>query len=293
MNIKKTITIGANTNHPLVLKRFGYGTMQLTGEFVWGEPKNKPEALQILKAAVSNGINFLDTADFYGEDVTNRLIAESLFPYSNDLVICTKVGTTRMKDKSWRIFDKPQNLRKSIENNLKTLKVEQLKLVHLRHTIGTDTPLDESLGAMFEMQKEGKILHVGLSCVSPEELNKALTMGNIVSVENAFSHGQRTTFKFYNNEIRGMQEVMDICSKKEIPMIPFWSLQNSLPKNENKISVIAKKYGVTSAQINLTWLLHYNNLILPIPGTSKLKHFEENIKALDISLTEEDIKFLG
>ena len=215
MNIKKTITIGANTNHPLLLKRFGYETMQLTGEFVWGEPKNKPEALQILKAAASNGINFLDTADFYGEDVTNRLIAESLFPYSNDLVICTKVGTTRMKDKSWRIFDKPQNLKKSIENNLKTLKVEQLKLVHFRYTIGTDTPLDESLGAMFEMQKEGKILHIGLSCVSAEELNKALTMGNIVSVENAFGHGQRTTFKFYNNEIRGMQEVMDICSEKK------------------------------------------------------------------------------
>ncbi|GHN02132.1 oxidoreductase [Cytophagales bacterium WSM2-2] len=292
MNIKKTITIAANTNHPLVLKRFGYGTMQLTGESVWGEPKNRPEALQILKAAVSNGVNFLDTADFYGEDVTNRLIAESLFPYSNELVICTKVGTTRTKDKSWKIFDKPQNLRASIENNLRTLKVEQLKLVHLRYTTGTDTPLDESLGAMFEMQKEGKILHVGLSCVSAEELNKALTMGDIASVENAFGYGQRTTFKFYNNEIRGMQEVMDICTEKEIPMIPFWSLQSSLPKNENKISVIAKKYGVTPAQIHLAWLLHYNDLILPIPGTSKLKHLEENIKALEISISEEDMTFL-
>jgi pyridoxine 4-dehydrogenase len=293
MNIKKTITIGANTDHPLVIKRFGYGTMQLTGKFVWGEPENRAEALQILKTAMSNGINFLDTADFYGQDITNRLIVEALYPYPDDIVICTKVGTTRMADKSWKIFDKPQNLRTSVENNLKTLKVEQLKLVHLRYTVGTNTPLEESLGAMFEMQKEGKILHIGVSCVSPKELNKALTMGNIASVENAFGYGQRTTFKFYNTEIRGMQEVMEICLKNKIPMIPFWSLQNSLPKNESKILTIAKKYSITPAQVNLAWLLHYNDLILPIPGTSKLKHFKENIEAINVSLTEDDMKFLG
>lgn len=292
MNIKKTITIGSNTNHPLTIKRFGYGTMQLTGEYVWGEPKNRPEALRILKSAVDNEINFLDTADFYGDDVTNRLIAESLLPYPDNLVICSKVGTTRMTDKSWRIFDKPQNLRTSVENNLRTLRTEQLKLVHLRYTPGTNTPLEESLGAMFEMQKEGKILHVGLSCVNPEELIKAMTMGNIASVENAFGHGQRTTFKFHNNEIRGMQEVMDICIKNEIPMIPFWSLQSSLSRNETRISSIARKYDLTPAQVNLAWLLHYNDLILPIPGTSKLKHFKENINALGISLTEEDMKVL-
>lgn len=293
MGTKKKITIGSGTKHPLTLNRFGYGTMQLTGESVWGEPKNRSEALQILKSAVNNGINFLDTADFYGEGVTNRLITESLHPYPNDLVICTKVGTTRNPDKSWRIFDKPENLRASVESNLKTLKVEQLKLVHLRYTVGTDTPLAESLGTMFEMQKDGRILHIGLSCVSPEELSKGLKMGNIASVENAFGYEQRTTFKFHNNEIRGMQEVMDICIKNEIPMIPFWSLQNSLQKSGNKISVIAKKYNATPAQINLTWLLHYNELLLPIPGTSKLKHFEENIKAFGISLTEDDMKFLG
>ncbi len=293
MNIKRAITIGANTNHPLTFNRFGYGTMRLTGEFIWGEPKNRPEALQILKTALSNGINFLDTADFYGEDVTNRLIAEALYPYPNDLVICTKVGTARKADKSWTIFNKPENLRASIDNNLKTLKIEQIQLAHLRVMADTDTPLEESLSAMFEMQKEGKILHVGLSNVNPEELNKALAMGSIASVENAFGYGQRTTFHLHNQEYRGMQEVMDICIKNEIPMIPFWSLQNSLPKNENKISVIAEKYNATPAQINLAWLLHYNDLILPIPGTSKLKHFEENIKAFDISLTEEDIKFLG
>jgi pyridoxine 4-dehydrogenase len=293
MNIKKTITIGEKTNHPLTIKRFGYGTMRLTGDFVWGEPENRSEALQILKKAVDNGINFLDTADYYGEDVTNRLIAEALYPYPNNLLICTKVGTERKPDKSWRAYNTPAQLKASVENNLKTLKIEQLQLVHFRVMPGSDTAFEESLGAMFEMQKEGKILHLGVSNVNPVELKKALTMGNIASVENAFGYGQRTTFKLHGHENRGMHEVIDLCIKNEIPMIPFWSLQNSLPKDDNKILVIAKKYNATPAQINLAWLLHYNDLILPIPGTSKLKHFEENIKALDIALADEDMKFLG
>ena len=293
MTIKKTITIGANTNRPLVVNRFGYGTMRLTGEGIWGEPANRPEALQILKKALDSGINFLDTADYYGEDVTNRLIAEALHPYRKDLVICTKVGATRKPDKSWVTFNKPENLRTSIEKNLKTLKLEQVQLVHFRVMPHSDTPLEDSLGAMFDMQKEGKILHVGISNVNPKELETALSLGNIASVENAFGYGQRTTFKQYGSETRGMQEVMDSCIKNGIPMVPFWSLQNSLPKNDDKIAVIAKKYNATLAQVNLAWLLHYNYLLLPIPGTSKLKHFEENIKAIDIPLTEEDMDYLG
>ncbi|MFT3749097.1 MAG: aldo/keto reductase [Agriterribacter sp.] len=293
MSTRKTITIGAKTKKPLTVNRFGYGTMRLTGEHVWGEPENRLEALQILKASADNEINFLDTADYYGQDVTNRLIAEALFPYKKDLVICTKVGADRGADKSWRVYDKPENLRASIDNNLKTLKIEQIQLVHFRIMPGTNTPFEESLNAMFEMQKEGKILHIGLSNVNAEELNKALAIGNIASVENSFGYEQRTSYTLFNQEVRGLQEVMDICIKNEIPMIPFFSLQSSLPKSENKIAVIAEKYNATPAQINLAWLLHYHDLILPIPGTSKLKHFEENIKALDISLTDEDMKFLG
>lgn len=293
MNIKRTITIGAKTDHPLTINRFGYGTMRLTGDSVWGEPKNRPEALQILKTAINNGINFLDTADFYGEDVTNRLIAEALHPSPKELVICTKVGTDRGADKSWRNYDKPANLRASIENNLRTLKLDQIPLVHLRLMPDSDTLFEESLKAMFEMQKEGKILHLGLSNVSTEELSKALNMGNIASVENAFGYKQRTSFTLYNQEYRGMQEVMNLCTKNEITMIPFWSLQNSLSKNDNKISVVAEKYKATPSQINLAWLLHFNDLLLPIPGTSQLNHFEENIKAFDISLTDEDMNFLG
>ena len=293
MEIKKTITIGATTKYPLTILRLGYGTMQLTGDYVWGEPKNRREALQILKSAIANGIKFLDTADYYGEDVTNRLIFEALFPYPDDLVVCTKVGVTRKPDKSWRTFDKPENLRKSIDKNLKTLKREQIQLVHFRVMPGTATPLEESLDALFAIQREGKILHVGVSNVSAEELEKAMTIGRIASVENAFGYGQRTSFKKYNSDYRGMQEVMSICEKNGIPMIPFWSLQNSFHKNDDKISVLANKYHATPAQINLAWLLHYNQLLLPIPGTSKLEHFEENIRAVDISLKAEDMKWLG
>ncbi|MBS1600694.1 MAG: aldo/keto reductase [Bacteroidetes bacterium] len=291
--INNTITIGAKTKYPLTVNRFGYGTMRLTGDFIWGEPKNRPEALQILRTALDNGINFLDTADYYGEDITNRLIAEALYPYQKDLVICTKAGATRRPDKSWIAFNSPENLRTSIENNLRTLKIEQIQLVHFRVMPGSRTPFEKSLDAMFEMQKEGKILHVGVSCVSPAELNKALAIGNIASVENAFSYGQRTTFTFHGSENRGMQEVMEICIKNKIPMIPYWSLQNALSKKEDKISIIAQKYNATPAQINLAWLLHVSDLILPIPGTSKLKHLEENLKARDISLSEEDMKFLA
>lgn len=296
MSIKKTVVIGAKTQNPLTVKRFGYGTMRLTGEHIWGEPENRDEALQILKSTTENGIQFLDTADFYGEDVTNRLIAEALYPYKEDLVICTKVGANRGADKSWGVYDKPENLRASIENNLKTLKIEQIQLVHFRVMPKTNTPFEESLNTMFEMQKEGKILHVGLSNVNKEELNKALTMGNIASVENAFGYEKRISFSAYGEEVRGLQEIMNICTENEIPMIPFFSLQSSLPNHENKITKIAKiakKYNATPAQINLAWLLHYNNLILPIPGTSKLKHFEENIKAFDIKLSEDDMEFLG
>jgi len=293
MSVSKTITIGASTTHPLTVHRLGYGTMRLTGDFIYGEPANRPEALQILKETVTSGINFLDTADYYGEDVTNRLIAEALYPYPGDLVICTKVGATRKPDKGWYAFNKPSELRRSIERNLATLKTDQIQLVHFRIMPHSDTPLEDSLEAMFNMQKEGKILHVGISNVNPGELKKALSMGKIASVENAFGYSGRTTFRQHNNETRGMQEVMDICIGNRIPMIPFFSLLNSLPKHDEKIAAIGGKYGATPAQINLAWLLHYNELLLPIPGTSRLKHFAENIRAIDIMLTAEDMEYLG
>ena len=291
--ITQEITIAEKSNHPLKVKRFGYGTMRLTGQGIWGEPANRPEALQILKQCIKSGINFIDTADYYGEDVTNRLIAEALYPYPEDLVICTKVGGARKPDKSWISFNRPENLRTSIENNLRTLKREQISLVHFRIIAEGGVPFKESMDAMFEMQKEGKILHVGVSNVNPDELKVAMAMGNIATVENMYGHAQRISKEFaHGGENRGGEEVLAICEENKIPLIPYFSLFQSMPQKDERISTIAKKYNATDAQINLAWLLHRSPWILPIPGTSSLKHFEENLKATEIKLSDEDMKFL-
>ena len=288
-----TITIAPNSAQPLTVSRLGYGTMRLTGPDIWGEPADRPQALAILKKAVEAGVNFLDTADYYGEDITNRLIVEALYPYPADLIVCTKVGATRRPDKSWVPFNTPENLRISIDNNLRTLKREQIQLVHLRLMGHGAVPLEEQLGAMFEMQRAGKILHVGLSNVTRDELEAGLKLGNIATVENMYGYGQRTTVVLPYGTNPGGEEVLDLCEQHGIPLIPFFSLVNSLPKADNKITEIARKYGATEAQINLAWLLHKSPWLLPIPGTSSLAHFEENMKAADIKLSVEDMAYLG
>jgi pyridoxine 4-dehydrogenase len=291
MSNPKTITIAANSNNPLTVNRLGYGTMRLTGPEIYGEPKNRPEALQILKKAVESGVNFIDTADYYGEDVTNRLIAEALYPYPKDLVICTKVGGARKPDKSWIPFNKPENLRTSIENNLRTLKIDQVTLVHFR-AMGGAVNFEESIEAMFLMQQEGKILHMGVSNVTRKELETAMKMGEIATVENMYGHAQRTTHKAGHMESNGGEEVLDICEKNEIPLVPYFSLFLSMPKKDTRIAEIAKKYGVNEIQANIAWLLHKSPWILPIPGTSSLIHFQENMLAANMELTEEDMQFL-
>ena len=292
MNNPKTITIAANSKSPLTVNRLGYGTMRLTGPEIYGEPQNRPEALQILKKAVESGVNFIDTADYYGEDVTNRLIAEALYPYPKDLVICTKVGATRKPDKSWVPFYKPENLRTSIENNLRTLKIDQVTLVHFR-TMGAATNMEQSMETMFQMQREGKILHVGVGNVTREQLETAMKMGEIATVENMYGHAQRTTHKAGHLESNGGEEVLDICEKNGIPLVPYFSLFLSMPKKDMRIAEIAKKYGVNEIQANIAWLLHRSPWILPIPGTSSLAHFQENMLAANIKLTKEDMQFLG
>ncbi|MHB8259133.1 MAG: aldo/keto reductase [Bacteroidia bacterium] len=292
MKTSNTIIIAGKSNKPLKVNRLGYGTMRLTGEGIYGEPTNRPEALQILKQSAISGINFLDTADYYGEDVTNRLISEALYPYASDLIICSKVGGARKPDKSWIPFSRPENLRTSIDNNLRTLKLEQMSLVHFR-VIANEVPFKESMDAMFALQKEGKILHIGVSNVNRDELQTAMAMGKIATVENMYGHGQRTTSKTPHGENRGGEEVLDICEKNEIPLIPYFSLFQSMPKKDSRIAIIARKYNATEAQINIAWLLHRSPWILPIPGTSSLKHFEENIKSTEIVLTQDDMDFLN
>jgi aryl-alcohol dehydrogenase-like predicted oxidoreductase len=291
MNIPKTITIAATSKAPLTVNRLGYGTMRLTGPDIYGEPHNRPEALQILKKAIESGVNFIDTADYYGEDVTNRLIAEALYPYPKDLVICTKVGGARKPDKSWIPFNKPAELRTSIENNLRTLKIDQVTLVHFR-AMGGAMNFQQSMEAMFEMQEEGKILHVGVSNVTREDLETAMKMGEIATVENMYGHAQRTTHQAGHMTSNGGGEVLDICETNGIPLVPYFSLVLSMPKRDPRLAEIAKKYSVSEVQANIAWLLHKSPWILPIPGTSSLKHFQENMLAADINLTEEDMHFL-
>jgi aryl-alcohol dehydrogenase-like predicted oxidoreductase len=286
------IIIAGKSSRPLKVNRLGYGTMRLTGEGIYGEPPNRQEALQILKKAIDSGVNFLDTADYYGDDVTNRLIVEALHPYPKDLVICTKVGATRKPDKSWVTYNSPENLRSSIDNNLRTLKLEQISLVHFRVMPGHGVPFEESIVAMYELQKEGKILHVGVSNVTPEELQSALKLGKVATVENMFGHGQRITSKTPHGENRGGEEVLEICEQHGIPLIPYFSLLNSIHIKDIRIAEIAKKHNASEAQINIAWLLHLSPWILPIPGTSSLKHFEENLKSAEIKLTKEDMEFL-
>jgi pyridoxine 4-dehydrogenase len=292
MNISQTITIAAKTKTPLTVNRLGYGTMRLTGPGIYGEPPNRPEALQILKKAIEVGVNFIDTADYYGEDVTNRLIAEALYPYPEDLVICTKVGGARKPDKSWIPFNKPHELRHSIENNLRTLKIHQVTLVHFR-AMGGAMNFHQSMETMFEMQREGKILHVGVSNVTREELQTAMQMGKIATVENMYGHAQRTTHGEGHFISNGGEELLDICEANGIPLVPYFSLFLSMPKKDERIAEIARKYGINEVQANIAWLLHKSPWILPIPGTSSLKHFEENMLAADIRLTEEDMQFLS
>jgi aryl-alcohol dehydrogenase-like predicted oxidoreductase len=289
----RTITIASGSEQSLIVNRLGYGTMRLTGEGIYGEPPRRDEALQILKHVVSNGVNFLDTADYYGEDVTNRLIKEALYPYTNDLVICTKVGASRKPDKSWIPFNKPEELRIAIDNNLRTLQIEQVQLVHFRVLPGSNVPFKESMDAMFSMQQEGKILHVGVSNVNREELETAMQMGNITTVENMYGHGQRTTHKSPYGENRGGEEILDICEANNIPLIPYFSLVNSLSKKDNRIETIAEKYNVSAAQVNIAWLLHRSPWILPIPGTSSLVHCKENLAAASIQLSKADMEFLN
>ncbi len=292
MTVNETITIAANSQYPLRVNRLGYGTMRLTGEGIYGEPPNRPEALQLLQQAVERGIQFFDTADYYGEDVTNRLIAEALYPYPAGIVICTKVGATRKPDKSWVVYNSPENIRQSIENNLRTLRLEQLPLVHFRVMPGAGVPFTESMETMFQLQQEGKILHAGVSNVSRAELETALQLGTIATVENMYGHAQRTTLLSAYGENRGGEEVLDLCEQHGIPLIPYFSLVNALPGKDSRIAAIAEKYKAPVAQIHIAWLLHRSPWLLPIPGTSSLGHFNENVQACGIRLTEADMLFL-
>ncbi|MBD1394083.1 aldo/keto reductase [Mucilaginibacter glaciei] len=288
----KEIIIGANTANPLTARKPGYGTMRLTGEGFFGEPKDRDGAIALLRKAVEMGVNFFDTADFYGPGVTNRLLAEALYPYPADIIIATKVGAKRGTDKSWLPYGKPDELRLSVENNLLELKMEQLALVHYGKAGGSLHEYEEGLETLLALQKEGKILHIGLSNATVEQFNTAIKAGKVASVENMYSYTQRITDPDSPYGFQG-GELLPLCEENQIPFIPFFSLQTSLPNEQNKMKDLAETRGVTIAQLNIAWLLHRSAWILPIPGTTSMQHLEENINAADISLSEDELTFLG
>lgn len=288
-----TITIGSTTENPLTVNRIGYGTMRLPGALVWGEPVDRTNALNVLRIAVDSGVQFIDTAGYYGPGVTNRLIVEALYPYNRDLVICTKVGATRAADKSWPSYTRPENLRQSIDEDLHSLKVEQLQIVHFRMSAyHNPVPFAESMETMFELQKEGKILHLGLSNITRAELEYGLSKGKIATVQNQYSASSRITYRNTYSEYRGGDEVLDLCEAESIVFTPFFTLITSLAAESTIIDHIAAKYAISKAQVNIAWLLHKSPWILPIPGTSSLAHLHENLKSAEIKFSAEDWKLL-
>ena len=291
MMTNRVITIGAGTPSPLTARLPGYGTMRLTGEDFWGEPRDRPGAIALLRRAVELGVNFFDTADFYGPGVTNRLLAEALHPYPADLILATKVGGTRGADKSWQPYSQPEEIRRSVENNLKELKLDQLPLVHLGKAAHTPGTYEAAFETMLALQQEGKILHVGLSNATLEQFHTARALGKVASVENMYSYTQRVTDPHSPYGFQG-GELLPLCAQHQIPFIPFFALHTSLPTGQNRLQELADAKGVTVAQLNIAWLLQQSPWILPIPGTTSRKHLEENVQAADILLTPEELAFL-
>jgi aryl-alcohol dehydrogenase-like predicted oxidoreductase len=268
----------------LTVARLGYGTMQLTGRGVWGEPADRAKAKAILRRAVELGVRFIDTADVYGPEVTERLIAEALHPYPDGLVIGTKGGLLRTGPGSWHLQAdcRPERLRRACEASLRRLRLERIDLYQL-HTVDPQVPLEESVGALAELRREGKIRHVGLCNVSVEQVHRARTIVPVVSVQNRF-----------NLVDRWNEDVLDLCQQEGIPFICWCPLgRGDLGTWRSGLGRIAARHHATPAQVALAWLLHRAPITVPIPGTSSPVHLEENVAAAGITLAQEDMLVLN
>jgi pyridoxine 4-dehydrogenase len=263
----------------LQIHRLGFGAMRITGEGIWGEPKDSEKAKQVLRRAVELGVNFIDTADSYGPEVSERLIVEALHPYPKDLVIATKGGLTRSGPNRWAPVGRPEYLRQCVEMSLRRLKLERIDLWQL-HRIDPKVPVKESLGAIKELQKQGKIRHVGLSEVSPEEIEHAKQILPIVSVQNQ-----------YNLSDRRHEKTLLYCQHHKLGFIPWFPVAaGQLARGGGPLDKAAKQHHVTVAQLSLAWLLHHSPATLPIPGTSSIEHLEENIGAAAVKFSAEEWK---
>ena len=280
----------------LEVRRLGYGAMRLPGEDVWGEPDDPARARKVLRRAVDLGINFIDTAWFYGPFVANQLIFEALHPYPRDLVIATKLGGKRLPDKSWAPAMRPEELRQGAEHDLRTLGLERLDVVHLRYQPSAGVPLLESLDALQALQAEGKIRHLALSCVDARQIEAALARTPIVAVQNVYSvaGGGGMMARLTHSEVDEPEAVLDLCAARGIAFLPFFPLAvGNVVKEQPALAAIAERHGASPSQIALAWLLARSPVMLPIPGTSSIAHLEENWDARRIALSPEEIDAIG
>jgi pyridoxine 4-dehydrogenase len=263
------------------VNRLGYGAMRVCGPQVWGPPKDRKHALRVLRRAYELGCNFFDTADSYGPHVDEELIAEALHPYPKDLVIATKGGLLRPSPPRWDEDGRPEHLRRAVEGSLKRLKVERIDLYQL-HAPDPKVPFEESVGALAQFQREGKVRHVGVSNVSVKELEQARKIVTVVSVQNEYNLGNRSS-----------EDVLTVCERLGLAFLPWYPLGAGDALRSSKIKTTAKKLDATPAQVALAWLLKRSPAMLPIPGTNSLEHLEENVKAAKLELADADFKMLS
>jgi len=273
---KKIFRIGGD----LSVNRLGYGAMRITGKGIWGPPENKDEAIKVLKRSVALGVNFIDTADSYGPNVSEELIAEALYPYPEGLVIGTKGGLTRTGPNQWPVNASPEHLKEALAGSLKRLKLDTIDLYQL-HRIDPNVPAEKSFEFLKHAQQKGKIKHIGLSEVTVEDIKKAQQYFEVVSVQN-----------MYSVDNRKWEAVLQYCKENNIAFIPWYPLNGGDVKSGEVLQKIADKHKATIHHIALRWLLQHAENILLIPGTSSVKHLEENMLTSTIALTDEDMQEL-
>ena len=272
--LSDTFTIGGD----LPVHRLGYGAMQLPGPGVWGEPADRDGALRVVRAAVEQGVDFIDTADSYGPLVSEQIIAEALHPYPENLVIGTKAGFTRQGPGVWTVVGHPAYLTQQVELSLRHLRLDRIDLIQL-HRIDPAVPLADQLGAFKELQEQGKVRHIGLSEVSVEELKAAREIVEVVSVQN-----------LYNLTNRQSQDVLDYATAEGIAFIPWFPIATGdLAAPDSPVADIARELDATPSQVALAWLLHKSPVVLPIPGTKSVDHLTENLGAAGLTLSDEDM----
>lgn len=257
----------------LRVRRLGFGAMRITGSGVWGEPKDPAEAKRVLRRAVELGVNLIDTADSYGPEVSERLIAEALHPYPADLVIATKGGLVRPGPGRWEPVGRPEYLRQCVELSLRRLRLERIDLYQL-HRIDPKVPVEETLGALVELQRAGKIRHLGLSEVSVADIERAGKTAQVATVQNLYNVGNRQS-----------EAVLQHCERNAMGFIPWFPLAaGELARPGGPLEKAAQRHGASVAQLALAWLLHRSPAMLPIPGTGSVRHLEENVAAAALSL---------